>query len=100
MLVDSEDTPRIAGLGSALIHWQSFPAAWSDDPYELTRCRAPELVTPETFGLPGPQVTKASDVYALGVLAYQVKHIPTLIAIHITQNADRRFLRVSACSPT
>jgi serine/threonine protein kinase len=72
VLVDSKDTPRIAGLGSALIHWQSSPFAWSDDSHELARCSAPELVNPEAFGLSGPQATEASDMYAFGVLAYHV----------------------------
>ena len=76
VLVDSDDTPRIAGLGSALVHWQSSPIAWSDDSHELTRSSAPELVTPDAFGLTGPQATRASDIYSFGVLAYQVKHLP------------------------
>lgn len=74
VLVDSEGTPRIGGLGSASVHRQSSPVAWSDDSHDLTRCNAPELVNPGAFGLPGSQPTKASDIYALGVLAYEVKH--------------------------
>jgi len=102
VLVDSEDTPRIAGLGSALVHWQSSPVAWLDDSHELTRSSAPELVTPDAFGLPGPQATEASDIYSFGVLAYQVKHLPSPppVPTHWTQSADYRFLRAIACSPT
>lgn len=76
VLIGSEDTPRIAGLGSALVNWQPSPVAWSDESHELTRCSAPELVNPGAFGLAGLHPTKASDIYALGVLAYQVKHLP------------------------
>ena len=84
VLVDSEDTPRVAGLGSALVHSQSSPVVWSDDSHELTRCNTPELVNPEAFGLLGPQPTKASDIYALGVLAYQVRHLSIPIPTHWT----------------
>ena len=72
VLVDSDGTPRIAGLGSASI--QSFPAVWSEDPPELTRCHAPELLNPGAFGLPNAQVTEQTDIYAFGVLAYEVAH--------------------------
>jgi len=75
VLVDSEETSRIAGLGS--VRWKSSPAPWSEDPHELTRCSAPELANPDAFGLPKPHTTEASDIYAFGVLAYQVKHVPT-----------------------
>ena len=100
VLVDSEGTPRIAGLGSASVDLQSCPEAWSEGPHELTRCRAPELVNPEGFGLSKPQTTKASDVYALGVLAYQVKRAPIPIPAHQAQNVGYRFSRVTARSPT
>ncbi|KAF9644513.1 kinase-like protein [Thelephora ganbajun] len=70
VLVDSDGTPRIAGLGSAFT--QPSPVAWSENPHELTRCSAPELINPEAFGLLEAQTTEASDVYAFGVLAYQV----------------------------
>ena len=75
ILVDSKDTPRIAGLGS--VRLESSPATWSEDSHGLTRCSAPELVNPEAFRPPRPHTTKASDVYAFGVLVYQVKHMPT-----------------------
>lgn len=71
VLVDSDGTPRIAGLGSALVQ-SSGPVAWSEDPFELTRYSAPELVNPDAFELPKTQITKASDIYAFGVLTYQV----------------------------
>ena len=75
VLVDSEGVPRIAGLGSASI--QSWaPLACSEHLHELSPCNAPELASPQAFGLSNPQTTKASDVYAFGVLAYQVEHVP------------------------
>ena len=72
ILVDSEDTPRIAGLGSASVHSKSSLVPWMDDTPELSRCSAPELLNPERFGLSGPQTTKESDIYSLGVLIYHV----------------------------
>lgn len=74
VLVDSEDTPRIGGLGSVFVETSSL--FWSEDPYQFTRCSAPELVNPEAFGLCKAQVTKASDIFAFGMLAYQVKQVP------------------------
>jgi hypothetical protein len=73
VLVDSGGTPRIGGLGSAFI--QSFPDVWSEDPEELTRCSAPECVNPEAFELHRVQSTKSSDVYAFGLLVYEVKRV-------------------------
>ena len=70
VLVDSEGTPRIGGLGSAI--FKSPVVAWPEEPDTLTRSSAPEFVHPEAFGLPNTQPTKAGDVYAFGVLAYQV----------------------------
>ena len=76
VVVESDGTPRIGGLGSAFVQ-SSSPAAWSEDPPELTRYSAPELVNPDAFGLSKAQITGSSDVYALGVLTYEVKHIGT-----------------------
>lgn len=70
VVVDTDGTPRITGLGSAFI--QSSPVTWAEEPPELTRCTAPELVNPGDFELPRAQVTKPSDIYAFGVLAYEV----------------------------
>jgi hypothetical protein len=98
--VGSDGVPRIGGLGSAFI--QSFPDAWAEEPTELTRCSAPELVNPEALSLAKAQTTKSSDMYAFGVLAYEVNHV----LWHCVFTSDlnlcwaRRFLRVSACSLT
>jgi len=95
VLVDSEGIPRIAGLGSAFV--QSSPVAWSEDSFELTRCSAPELVNAGAFGMSKAQTTKASDMYAFGVIAYQVTHPPAQ-SPHAKLNASRRFLPVIECS--
>ncbi|KAF9777412.1 kinase-like domain-containing protein [Thelephora terrestris] len=70
IVVESDCTPRITGLGSAFV--QSPQVNWPEVPPELTRCSAPELVNPGRFGLPRAQITKQSDVYSFGVLAYEV----------------------------
>jgi len=66
ILVDSCGRARVAGLGTALL-----PSA--DGFFHGT---APELVDPPRFGLTDAGTTKASDVYAFGVLAWEVG--PTL----------------------
>jgi serine/threonine protein kinase len=98
VFVDSEGIPRIGGLGSAFV--QSSPPTGLEDFHGSTPCSAPELVDPETFGFSKAQPTKASDVFALGVLIHQVKHASALIPIQSAQNAGCRFLRMVTCSPT
>ena len=98
VFVDSEDAPRIGGLGSAFV--QSSSSTGLEVFHGSTPYSAPELVDPETFGFSKAQPTKASDVFALGVLIHQVKHAPALIHIRSTQNARCRFLRMGTCSPT
>lgn len=71
VVVESDGTPRIGGLGSAFVQ-SSSPPAWSEDPPEQTRYSAPELVNPGAFGLQRAQITESSDVYAFGTLAYEV----------------------------
>ena len=97
VLVDSEGTPRIGGLGSAISEFSSV--ARSESPDMLTRSSAPELVDPGAFELLDTQPTRASDVYAFGVLAYQVAR--TNHDSHtVYSNVGCRFLRVGPCSPT
>lgn len=72
ILVDLDGITRIAGLGSALIlgHTTVLPEmsiGWS------FRGSAPELMYPGEFGLSHPQNSKASDIYAFGVLAWEAR---------------------------
>jgi len=71
-LVDTDGTARIAGLGSAFIigHATAQPETIIGGPY---RGSAPELMYPEEFGLSYPHNTKASDIYAFGVLAWEAR---------------------------
>ena len=71
-MVDLDGTARIAGLGSALI--LGHTTARSETGVEwLFRGSAPELMCPEEFGLSYPRNTKASDIYAFGVLAWEAR---------------------------
>ena len=79
VVVESDGTPRIGGLGSAFVQ-SSSPPAWSEDPPEQTRYSAPELVNPGAFGLQRAQITESSDVYAFGTLAYEVVRVATKIS--------------------
>lgn len=70
--MDLNGTARIAGLGSAYIlgHATAQPETKVKEP---CRRSAPELMHPEEFGLSYPHTTKASDIYAFGVLAWEVR---------------------------
>jgi hypothetical protein len=70
-LVDLDGTARIAGLGSALILGRSTTARSAMSVEGLFRGSAPELMYPEELGLSYPRNSKASDVYAFGVLAWE-----------------------------
>ena len=75
ILVDSNRTARIAGLGSAFIPSQNH-ATWSAMDAELLFYgTAPELVRPKP---PRSRVltSKESDIYAFAVLAWEVCHFP------------------------
>ena len=68
ILVDPEGHARIAGLGAALIR-APIPGVDID---RFFHGAAPELVDPQHVGSSSPGVTKASDVYALAVLSWEV----------------------------
>ncbi|KAF9644612.1 kinase-like protein [Thelephora ganbajun] len=71
VLVDLDGTARIAGLGSTLT--LGHPTVWSEMSVGRSfRGSAPELIYPEEFGLSYPQNSKASDIHAFGVLAWEV----------------------------
>jgi len=68
ILIDSEGHARIAGLGVALIS-SPMPGVDID---RFFHGAAPELVDAQHVGSSGTGATKASDVYALAVLAWEV----------------------------
>lgn len=96
VLVDSEGVPRIAGLGSASL--QSSPLVWSEDLHGFSPYSAPELGDPQAFDLPNARTTKASDIYAFGVLACQVKHVSTPILNNLFKTLVVGFCRHSSLS--
>jgi len=71
VLVDSNGVARLGGLGSAFS--LSLPASWSDADAERLFCGiAPELINPQAFGLVHARTTKATDMFAFGMLAWEV----------------------------
>jgi len=75
ILVNAGGHIRIAGLGSASIPPTS---PWVDVDRSFHGA-APELIDPQRFGFVGAEVTKASDIYAFGVIAWEVSrtHVNT-----------------------
>ena len=68
ILVDAGGHVRIAGLGAA-----SIPSVVSEVEVDWSFYgAAPELIDPQRFGLVGAEITKASDIYAFGIIAWQV----------------------------
>lgn len=79
ILVDLDGTARIAGLGSA--HTSGHAMVWPETSVEWpSRGSAPELAYPEELGLSHPQTSKASDIYAFGILAWEVR-VPSDVLI-------------------
>ena len=68
ILVDTEGHARIAGLGVALIP-SPMPGVDID---RFFPGAAPELVDPQNVGSSSTGATKASDMYAFAVLAWEV----------------------------
>ena len=74
VLVDSNDVARLGGLGSAF--GLSLPVSWSDVESEKLFCGiAPELIDPRAFGFVHARTTKATDMFAFGMLAWEVRFI-------------------------
>jgi len=68
ILVNAGGHIRIAGLGAASVP----PTLPSTDVDRVFHGAAPELTVPQRFRFGGTEVTKASDVYAFGVVAWEV----------------------------
>lgn len=68
ILVDSDKRARIGGLGAACVQ-SSTPAAEVD---RFFHGAAPEVADPQRWGVTGTGLSTASDVYAFGVLSWQV----------------------------
>ena len=68
VLVDADEHVHIGGLGVALL--PSYTPGVDNDRFFLGA--APELADPGRFGLTDTGATKSSDVYAFGVLAWEV----------------------------
>ena len=78
ILVDLDGTARIAGLGSARIIGHS--TVWPEMSIEWpSRGSAPELAYPEENGSSYPQTSKASDIYAFGILTWEVRITSNLL---------------------
>lgn len=73
--VDDQGTARIAGFASATVILRpDIVLEEIDESVEsnVSRWCSPEILHPEGFGLTKARATKASDVYAFGMLAYEV----------------------------
>lgn len=74
VLVDDNGIARLGGLGSAFA--LSLPASWSDVDSEKLFCGfAPELISPDAFGFVHARTTKATDMFAFGMLAWEVSRL-------------------------
>ena len=86
-MVDRDGAARIAGLGSAFISTQNH-GTWSEmDAELLSYGSAPELVRPNTSASK-IQTTKKSDIYAFGLLAWEVSHVYRRSSKHSLNRAD------------
>ena len=69
--IDDKGTAKIAGFASATL--SNIASEDTDEPIEPRWC-SPEILYPNAFGLAKAKATKASDMYAFGMLAYEVGH--------------------------
>ena len=67
--IDDKGTARIAGFASATL--SNITLEDVGEPVETRWC-SPELLHPGAFGLTRAKPTKSSDIYAFGMLAYEV----------------------------
>ena len=71
ILFDADGRARVAGLGAA-----SIPSAVPRvDANRLFPGAAPELIDPERFRSTNTEVTIAGDIYAFGVLTWEVNGV-------------------------
>ena len=73
--IDDKGTARIAGFASATITIRpDIPLGDVDESVEsnVSRWCSPEILHPGGFGSAKARITKASDMYAFGILAYEV----------------------------
>ena len=68
ILIDTGGRAYIAGLGAASIP----PVVLGADIDRFFHGAAPELIDPQRFGFVGTESTKASDIYAFGVIVWEV----------------------------
>lgn len=75
ILIDSNFRPRLADYGLVTIISDPNtvdPGSTTSPSVGTVRYMAPELLNPSGFGLQNSNPTKKSDVYAFGVVTYQV----------------------------
>jgi hypothetical protein len=73
--IDDQGTARIAGFASAsIILHPDIALEDVDESVEsnVSRWCSPEILHPGGFGLTKARATKGSDIYAFGMLAYEV----------------------------
>ena len=75
ILIDSDFRPRLTDYGLVAIMSDPNtvdPSSTTSPSVGTVRYTAPELFSPASFGLHSSNPTKKSDIYAFGVVTYQV----------------------------
>ena len=73
--IDERGSARIAGFAFATLALESgfvLEDVNEADGLNSSRWCSPEILHPDSFGLTRARLTKASDIYAFGMLAYEV----------------------------